>query len=156
LCIIKKLPPESNVLGKRIIVGTDEGVTEEWEKYNGILIQDFAMVIKDDTNLDVFELVARNNSLSTELAEIKLELQTLTVKFDEDVAEKRAILTENNRAIQALSGQVEGLTAMVAERDWSLSQKEGTINSLSSELTEIKNSRSWRLLRSIKNMQFWK
>jgi len=81
LCAIKTSASEKNTLGKRVIVGMDEYVTSGTKKYDGTLIQEIGMDIKDDGDLDVFEALARNDSLvqsiknlSTQVAEKQQEL----------------------------------------------------------------------------------
>ena len=90
LCAIRKSPPEKNTLGNRVIVGTEEYVTSGTKQYNGTLIQDMPMEVKDDGNLDVFEVLARNDSLaqsvknlSRQLAEMEQAVQRLTAQLDE-------------------------------------------------------------------------
>src|SRR6266511_5188315 len=90
LCALRKSSPEKNTLGKRVIVGIDEQVTSGTKKYNGTFIQDIGMDIKDDENLDVFEVIARNDSLvqsiknlSRQLAETEQAVQRLTAQLDE-------------------------------------------------------------------------
>jgi glycosyltransferase involved in cell wall biosynthesis len=74
---------------------------------------------------------------------------------------------EKSEAIRALTGQVEGLTAMVAERDWSvralteqsqglsamLAERDNSINLLNGKLREIKNSYFWRLLQFLRRLR---
>ncbi len=75
LCVIKKELPENNVLGKRVIVGREEQVSSGVKKYDGVAIQDFEAVIKDDGNLDVFELMASNLELKSQLAQATSDLE---------------------------------------------------------------------------------
>jgi glycosyltransferase involved in cell wall biosynthesis len=77
ICTVRKLPPNKNVIGKRIIAGSEDSIASGWNKYNGTNIQEIAADLKDDANLDVFELITRANSLeqslqvkATELTEI--------------------------------------------------------------------------------------
>ena len=94
LCIIRKLHPYKNVLGKRVIIGTDEIVTSGFNKLDGTVIKHSAMDIKDDANLDVFELITSNNNLTAQVAEKDQSLQALTAQ----VAEK-------DQSLQALTAQ---------------------------------------------------
>jgi 23S rRNA U2552 (ribose-2'-O)-methylase RlmE/FtsJ len=77
LCIIKKLPYERNILGKRIIVGTDGCVTDEVKKLNGTLIQDFPHSIKIDENLDAFALMESIQALNSKMAEREYRLNEI-------------------------------------------------------------------------------
>ena len=127
LCIIKKCQPERNILGKRIIVGTEESVTSGWKSSNGTVIQDFAMDISDDTNLDVFELTAQ-------VAEKEQAVQSLTAQ----VAEKE-------QAVQALSAQVAD----------QLKENQTLNNQLTQSQQEVlfyALSKSWRFTRPLRKI----
>ena len=133
LCIIKKLPPEKNVLGKRIIVGTNEHVSSGWKKLNHTVIQDFAMNINDDANLVVFELI-------TQVAEKEQSVQALSAQ----VAEKE-------QSVQALSAQVAkksrlySLTTQVAENQQAMQALTVQVTSASITLRKLTAARLGRL-----------
>ncbi len=130
LCIIKKLPNDRNDLGKRIVVGSDEIVTDEWKQFNGTLIHDFEEVITDDANLDVFELIETTNTLVFTIRERDQTVQTLTTQVterDQTVQTLTTQVTERDQTVQTLTAQVterdqtvQTLIAQVAERDQSV------------------------------------
>jgi glycosyltransferase involved in cell wall biosynthesis len=85
--------------------------------------------------------------------EHKVRLLSAQVKgFTSQIAENALTLAEKKQAIQALTGQVEGLTAMVAERDWSIQVLTGQSQALSTELNEIKASRTWRVIQTARRI----
>ena len=66
LCIITKKPPETNSLGTRVIRGSDEKITNNWDKLNGTSIQDIVSSIKDDSHFGVLSLIHQNQLLEDE------------------------------------------------------------------------------------------
>ena len=144
LCIIKKLPPEKNVLGNRIIVGTDEYVSSGWKKLNGTVIQDFAMEIKDDANLDVFELIAHTNSLTTQVAEKEQVVQALTAQ----VAEKDQALAEKDTRIIDLNDET------VRRGEWALGL-DRQLKETQIQIAQITSSNSWRITLPLREIRRW-
>jgi len=69
LCVIKKLPAENNVIGQRIITGSEECATNGWHTLNATTIQDIVMDINDSEHLDVFELANNVNRLNQAVSE---------------------------------------------------------------------------------------
>ncbi|MDP2966326.1 MAG: class I SAM-dependent methyltransferase [Pelolinea sp.] len=150
LCIIKKLPYDRNDLGKRIIVGTDDWVTDEGRKLNGTLIQDFAHIVTDDAKLDVFELIASTNSLTSTITEREQAIQSLTAQAAEREHELNTQVAKREQAIQSLTAQaaerdalVQSLTAQVAERDQTVqtltaqaAEREQAIQTLTAQVAE--------------------
>ena len=150
LCIIRKLSSDKNVLGKRIVVGTDGRVTIGWEKLNGTAIQDMAMDIKDDVNLDVFELIAHTNSLTQIISDREQSIQNLIKLVDEKeqaVLAFQAQLAEKEQAMQGLSSQVARKEQIVQILNTQVMEKEKTLQIFNSKLLEIYGSRAWRLIR---------
>lgn len=109
LCIIKKSPSDKNILGERITVGTQEDVTREWKRFNGTTAQDIEIDIKDDSNLDVFELITRNNSL----------IQT-TVDREQPILELTAKLTEAEQRFHNSNSVLENIQSDIG---WQLIQR---------------------------------
>jgi hypothetical protein len=99
LCIIKKLSPEKNVIGKRIIVGTEECVTSGLHKFNSTSIQDISAEIRDDEQLDVFELEENVSMLTHSLADRDGQIATL------------------KQVVADRDGQIATLKQVVADRD---------------------------------------
>jgi len=77
LCVIKKQSPEENRLGKRIIVGTEEKVTENYKKLNGTSIYDIKATVEADTNLDVFSLIDQIKKLEVEQRRLEQKLKEI-------------------------------------------------------------------------------
>jgi glycosyltransferase involved in cell wall biosynthesis len=157
LCIIRTLSPDKNVLGKRIIVGTVEEVSTDWNKLNGTVIQDIAMDIRDDANLDAFELITQNDSLTQMISDGKQEIQYLTDQVSEKEQARQALsaqVAEREQVVQALTAQVterdqamQTLSAQVSERDQAvqtylvqIAEKEHSVQALSAQVTEREQS----------------
>ncbi len=159
LCIIKKLPPDKNVLGKRIIAGSVEAVTSGWFNFNNTSIQDVGsdIDIKDDGNLDVFELIVNIQSLNKQVAEHEQAARTLTAQLGEHEQAARTLtaqLGEHEQAVQTLTAQlgeheqaVQTLTAKLGEREQAvetltsqLTEREQAVEALTSQLAERKQA----------------
>ena len=91
LCILKKCRPDENVLGRRIVVGSEELVTNVLAKLDGTHIQDFSMAIEDDSELSV-------NNLVKKLETTKRSIEILTSDLGKGLEEKKrvtGVLSEN-------------------------------------------------------------
>ena len=130
LCIIRKLTPDKNVLGERIIVGTGEDITTGSHTVNRTMIQEMTMEIKDDGNLDVFELIAHIQNLNKQMEENKQQVQSLT-------AQVNLFETSSN----ALQGRKDA-----AEQE---------LQSINLKLGEIYSSRAWRIIQVIWRLRAW-
>ena len=133
LCIIKKLPPEKNVLGKRVVVGEDEFVTTGWEKLKGAAVQENAPEIVDDGDLDIFELYNQIQDLILQASEKEQLVQALTAQVSKSEQDMQALavqVAEKEHALQMLSVQA-------AEREQQLTMLAGQYN-------EIASSKTWR------------
>jgi GT2 family glycosyltransferase/cephalosporin hydroxylase len=69
LCIIRKSPPEENVIGKRFVVGSEGFSTNGWQRLNATSILDVSMDKMDDGSLDVFELGNKVTELGNKVTE---------------------------------------------------------------------------------------
>jgi len=148
LCIIRKFPPEKNVLGKRIVAGTNEYVTSGWGKLNGKLIQDIAMDIQNNGDLDVFELMSSVQTLTAQVSERDQAIKTLTTQ----VAEKEQV-------VQALSSQVTDKEQMVQTLTTQVAKREQAVQSLTKQVAELEKevlhytmSKSWRFTRPFRKI----
>lgn len=130
LCIIKKAAPEKNILGKRMIAGMDEYVTSGVKKYDGTLIQEMEIDIQDGENLDVFELIAHNDSLAQSI---------------KDLTRKSA---EKDQAI-------ESLTAQINVKDLQLNETRNELEQMKAEVLRYALSRSWRMTRPFRMVMRW-
>lgn len=169
LCIIKKMPPGSNILGKRKIVGNRQGVTNGSEIFNGTVIQDLATEIKDDSYLDVFELISHNKSQTEAIEGLNNAIQGLNSRLASDGQEIKTLVEQVIEKDQTVSQLVsknakqEGLFLDYAERiakaeqgvrsltiQLAESEQERKSNSTQAqELAEIKRSNAWRLVKLI-------
>jgi len=77
LCVITKQSPEENRLGKRIVVGTEENVTENYKKLNGTSIYDIKATVEADANLDVFSLIDQIKKLEVEQRRLEQKLKEI-------------------------------------------------------------------------------
>ena len=128
LCIIKKLPTDKNVLGKRRFVGKDEWVTNNLEEFIEKSAQDIALENQDNGNIDVFELTAQ-------MAEREQTIQTLT----DQVAEREQTIQTLTDQVAEREQTVQTLTAQLAERD--------------AELISYALSNSWRITRPLRKLK---
>ncbi|MGV8049474.1 MAG: class I SAM-dependent methyltransferase [Anaerolineaceae bacterium] len=147
VCIIKKRRPDENVLGKRIVVGTEELVTEGLEKLDGTSSHDFTVAIKDDSDLDIFELIKRLESANQSIGKLTLNLG----EKEQTIADLGKDLTVREHSLEKLTADlaereqtVEKLTADLAEREQAmgkltadLAEREETVQKLSAELVEM-------------------
>ena len=111
LCIIKKLPAEKNMLGKRIIAGNEEVVTNDAKTLQHSFIQNNVPVVINDNDLDIFELIKHNEQLA----------KTIDL---------------NNQDIQTLKTQISGNEQTLHERSKQIALKEETITSLQAQIAE--------------------
>lgn len=116
LCVIRKLSSDKNVLGKRIIAGTVEQVTSEWEQLNGTTVQDIEATIIDDANLDVFELMTCVHSLTQTIADREQSLQELTSRIGEREQELAEIKNSEIWKLAKLLGRIRVLLVPLNSR----------------------------------------
>ena len=162
LCIIGILSPDKNVLGKRIVAGTDEDVTSGWKKLNGTVIQDWSMVVKDDANLDVFELMRSVQALTEQVSEKEQTVQTLIEQLAEKEQTAQTLtehMSEKENSVQALTehvaekeNSVQTLTAQVTERDQIVQALTTQVVELEKDVLHYAMSKSWRFTRPFRKM----
>jgi O-antigen biosynthesis protein len=97
LCVIKKSSPDKNTLGRRFISGLDESVTSRIKKYSGTSIQDINATIKDDGELDVFELMDSLQVARKELVNEKQQAQGLIAEREKQSQALKAQLSEQEK-----------------------------------------------------------
>jgi hypothetical protein len=149
ICVIKKSSPENNVLGERVIAGRDEHVTRGVKKFDGALVQNFEAAIRDDRDLDVFELIARRDALLQ-------SIQNLDVF--EIMARRDALL----QAVQNLEAQLAEQVQRVTEKERSIQELTNRLSQARTELEQLKVeilryslSRSWRFTRPARKFLQW-
>jgi len=125
LCIVKKLPPEQNVLAMRLIVGSDELVTSGSKRLSGTAIQDVVVRIEDDEDLDVFELIARRDSLMQAVSE-----------RDRQIADLNQAVVEQEQSIQQLEEQMEKKAQTIEELSDRADEQERLVQALTEQLAE--------------------
>jgi len=153
LCVIKKLPPEKNVIGKRIIAGLEERVSNWLHKLNATSIQDIAMNISDDEHLDVFELANNVNILNQTLAERDGQIASLNLAVTErdgQIANLNLAVTERDVQIRELKIVASGQDERIRALDQTLNKRELALNSSTAELGRIISSRSWKVTKPLR------
>ena len=173
LCIVLKGSPEENNLGNRVIVGSEELVSQDIQKLNGITIHDIATDTKDDSNSDIFSLMNQveilkadaekrertNQQLNADVAEIGQANQQLKMDAEErerDIQQLKAEITEQEQAIQQLKVDVAEREQEVYSLNLNLFENEKIIHNqnkiIAEEEKEILSyvlSKSWRFIRTL-------
>jgi hypothetical protein len=169
LCIVKKRRPDENVLGRRIVVGSEELVTIGLAKLDGTHIQDFSMAIKDDSDLNVSNLVknleATNHSVEILTVDLGKKEQLISDLGKGLEDEKRvtemlsANLTERDQELVKLTTDLamrdqtqETLTTSLAERDQTLENLQIALTESQKEVVEYTQSNSWRITRPLRKI----
>jgi O-antigen biosynthesis protein len=165
MCIIRKLPPQNNVIGKRIIAGTEESATSGWHKLNSTSIFDMSMDIREGEDLDVFALEANVGML----AQAVTERNGRIVGLNQAVAERDSQIAGLNQAVAECNGQIVSLNQAVAERDrqiadlteetvrrgeWAL-RLDAELKNTQTQLQGITHSKSWRLTLPLREAKQW-
>ncbi|MFA5321617.1 MAG: rhamnan synthesis F family protein, partial [Smithella sp.] len=177
LCIIKKLAPEKNVIGKRIIAGSETCTMDEECNLNATSIQDITIDVSDDAHLDVFELMKNVSRLNQAVAECDARIvnfsqaiQTLTgqlVEMDSVVAERDGQIVSLNQTIQNLTEQlkkknetvvrdqlIKGLTEQVAQRDLIVTARDEQIAVINQ--VKVAYSNALRTIEEIRGSSSWR
>jgi len=146
LCIIYKSPPENNSLGKRLVVGSDEKITQDWKKLNGTSIQDTATQEKNDSHLDLFTLLDEEEkdkqtiqSLNAQLVEREQTIQSLNpqlVEKEQTIQALKTQLVEREQSIQSLNAQLAEKDQSIQYLNAQLAEKEQTIQSLNAQIVD--------------------
>ena len=163
MCVVKKLSPDRNVLGKRRIVGNDESVTDGANKLVNTVIQDAAPIIKENSSYDVFSLMESKETLSIQISEREGQVQSLTTQVSEREGQVQSLTTqvsEREGQVQSLTtqvsereGQVQSLTTQVSEREQQVQALTTQVFEMDTLLNEIRISKAWRvtvLLRRVR------
>lgn len=135
LCIIKKLPPAKNVLGNRIIVGSEEIITTSWHKNNGTTINDVAVNILNDEKLDIFNLVdtvANSNQL------IFVKDQEI-IDLHQQIFEKTTLLDRLNQQVFEIKIQTSQLKNKIPQINETIKDYEKDVISLPDSIFENSN-----------------
>jgi hypothetical protein len=108
MCILRKSSPDKNVLGRRVVVGSDASVEIGMKKLNGTEIGDTLSNIKDEPNLDVFELISQVRSIQGQIQSLQQELD-----------QSNDLLVRSERQLQDLNLK---LLEIYGSRAWKLTQ----------------------------------
>jgi GT2 family glycosyltransferase len=113
LCIIRKLSPDQNVLGHRVVSGTDEYVSCGWKKFNRTTVRDIAAGFKDDSDLEIFDLIARVRTLEEQCVQVTAERDRAAQELVQAKAERdqvQEIVRIETNARTALEGELQRRT----------------------------------------------
>ncbi|MGC9423721.1 SAM-dependent methyltransferase [Vibrio sp.] len=96
-CLLYKSCPEETELGKRIMVGSEESVTENTLKWDRTTIHDMTPVLYDDNaSFDIFSLKERVDQLIVDAIKDEQKISTLTFQINK--LEKEIVSFENSKS----------------------------------------------------------
>jgi len=127
ICVIEKKKPEENILGKRLVVGEEEPISNGFHLLHNSQIQDFSAIIEDDHQYDTFSLIDQNFSSSAIIDQLRNELS----EREESIQQFNAALAEREQTIQEHN-------AALAERE--------------QEVLFYALSKSWRITRPMRKI----
>lgn len=143
LCIIRKKDPISNRLGKRIIVGKNELITTGIIRMNETSIHDSEVELSNDSDLEIWKLIKRNEVASNVIEANSKEIARLNNEKKRLANECNNLLAANTELQQALSSakiETNNLIAVNIELQQALSSAE-------IEIVDYHNSKSWKITR---------
>lgn len=174
LCVVKKRQPESNELGRRIIVGTIENVAKGQKKYHNTSINDYEAVGTDDENLDIFRLIdemaiikEKNVSLTLSALESDYKIETLTNDAEAHnicIKKLESRLTEYQHKLKELTKELNVLKKIkldleveivnnlkyAKELEQQLGNNKIQIDNLQEEVVSYASSRIWQITRPLR------
>ena len=106
LCVIHKRPPDENSLGKRMIVGSEEVISDGYRKFNGTSIHDFPKDAIDDAHLDVFAIIGHSKELEAKLSQREqtiLRLKDTVTKQDQTIHVLKNEVSQKEHALQQIA-----------------------------------------------------
>lgn len=113
LCIIHKRPASENSLGQRVIVGSQELKPESAKKLEGTTIHDLAKAKVDDSNLDVFSLMAQAQDQERTITANEENVQRL----ENDIQVHTQTINQLRSEIDAQEESLQSLRAELANRE---------------------------------------
>jgi hypothetical protein len=143
LCIIRKKDPISNRLGKRIIVGKNELITTGIIRMNETSIHDSEVELSNDSDLEIWKLIKRNEVASNVIEANSKEIARLNNEKKRLANECNNLLAANTELQQALSSakiETNNLIAVNIELQQALSSAE-------IEIVDYHNSKIWKITR---------
>jgi len=150
LCVIEKAVPGRNVLGKRIVAGTEEFVTSGAKKVNQTLIHDVLVNIEDDTRLDVFEVINANHRLQEKLTEKEQAVQHLQVK----IVKREGQIAALDTSVKEQAGCIGRLEEIVREKDIQIISLSQTVAKREGQIAAFLSSRSWQITAPLRAIGF--
>jgi GT2 family glycosyltransferase len=155
LCVIKKMPPDRNLLGLRVVTGLDENITSDWLKRNGTSIHDILIGNNQEVSLDAFDLIESVSDKDQKINQQAELIQTLFSKQKEQEIYIKSLSEQIDgkiEVIQTLSSKIAQKSKEFCELSIQNQDQTQTIKRLLAQvvelersLTEITQSRTWRL-----------
>ncbi|RQV97885.1 hypothetical protein EH221_03275, partial [bacterium] len=143
LCVIQKKTPENNLLGRRIVVGSKEEVSEGYRKFNGASIHDFSYEIQADANLGHFYLLDHAEKIDAQLQEYEEQIRALNQAIDalnrtnQDLAIKLTdqiiLIQENQQVIETLNAKLLASDQLLAKNNRIIEEKTTQLNRTTDE-----------------------
>jgi uncharacterized coiled-coil protein SlyX/23S rRNA U2552 (ribose-2'-O)-methylase RlmE/FtsJ len=127
LCVIHKRPPVENSLGRRMIVGSEEVISDGYRKLDGTSIHDIPKDAIDDSHLDVYALIDRSQELETKLSEQEQTVHKLT-----------NTITQQDQTIQVLESEVSQKEQTLQQLKMAIAENEQTLQQLEKDRIEQK------------------
>jgi len=139
LCVIQKRPPEENSLGRRIIVGSEEGISDGYRELNGTTIHDFPKDTIDDTHLDVFGLISYSKELETKLSQQDQSIHVLTSEVsqkEQTLQQMMLTIAKNEETLQQLETDRTEQKLFIQNMNVQISKQSLEINDLTEEIKQ--------------------
>jgi lipopolysaccharide biosynthesis protein len=157
LCVLRKLPPAGNALGRRRIAGTGQAVSQGLLKNNGITIHDLPMVTPNDDHWDVFQLKRTLDSfmkapssgdpILRDPSQPTADLEQKIVVMADFYMEQ---LNEKDRQIRKHRESVQKYQAGIAQYAAKTRNQEAEIQALNFQILRICSGLSWRLVHGLR------
>lgn len=141
LCIIKKKKPDENILGKRIVTGDDECVTDDYQFFHDTQIQDISPIVENDQQFDVFRLIENQHHQDEVIQQLNTDLE----EREQTIQQLMADLAEREQTIQQL-------TADLVEREQSIQQLNTDLAEREQEVLYYALSKSWSITRPLRKL----
>mgnify|MGYP001055084469 CR=1 FL=1 len=139
LCIISMKSPKENVLGNRIVVGSEEIVSQNDHLMNGITIHDIATDVQDDSTLNIFSLLNHKNRIKKELTDrdqIIKDLQSSLTKLDQKIQQLSNGSKQKDQDIERLKNKLIKKEVSNKLLNTDIKAKQKAIKQLEMDLTQ--------------------
>jgi len=123
LCVIHKRAPEENNLGRRMITGLLEVVSQDWRKLDGISIHDIAAKIKDYSSYDLYSLINQNTDLRQKTQALELTVENLK----QDIEKGEGITQQLRNDLLAFEQSIQQQQADLHAREKRIDQLESDL-----------------------------